>query len=915
MSDVLPTRTLWGWGLNFDGELGDGTEQDRSSPVSVVGGFTDWIQLTSGYAGASVVARRENGTLWTWGWNGSGMLGDGTYSDKSSPVEVLGGFTDWVDVDSDIFVVAIRKNGTVWGWGFNNHGVFGYSPVPVGGGTNSPININMGYNDWVSAKAGMYCITAIRSNGELWTMGMNWSGVLGDNSTSHRSSPVSVAGNIRDWKSFATGWYHTIALRENGTLWSWGYNRDGELGDGTSISRSSPVSVVGGTTGWVEVRASNQTSGALKDDGTGYFWGYNTWSLALDGTNTHKSSPVSIQYFSDWIDFSPSKKAIGGIRQNGTLWAWGINVFGEAGDGTVEFRSSPVSVLGGITDWVSLSTRNNNILALRGNPIPEIPDGSTIWTWGRGYNGQLGRKIDWDISHPYLAGNYVGTVSRSPTKIASDINDWANVFAGTYTNFATRNDGTLWAWGDNRNGEMGIGNTNNDYTVNYNPKEVLGGFNDWIHVSSMRGESTLALRANGTMWGWGRNPHGQLGNGTNEVKSSPTLVVGGFTDWKQCATGYFTSGGLRENGTLWMWGRASGGALGNGKHPMNGPNPWNVVTENSPVSVIGGITDWSYFSIGDSVTAVRSSGELWIWGFNIYGMDGTTESRSSPVSATVGGFTDWDMVVSSGASNYFGLRRNGTLWSWGQNPYGQLGDGTVITKSSPVSVLGGFTDWVGLREAPAKFGQVGCRRANGSIWVWGFQGFNGLLGDGTDSERSSPVSVIGGFSDWKVFSTDYVMSLAILSKSDLPVSEIWRSAYPLIANESVNRVQELPLGDSLNLQGSSILNVEAINGQVISTTSDSRKKDSVHTLEHAGDLVDALRGVTFKWKKNDSDSMGLIAQEVEEVIPEVVHTSESGKSLSYGNMIGLLVEALKEQDIDILEIENMIKDMEGDKDV
>jgi len=199
-------------------------------------------------------------------------------------------------------------------------------------------------------------------------------------------------------------------------------------------------------------------------------------------------------------------------------------------------------------------------------------------------------------------------------------------------------------------------------------------------------------------WAWGRNDRCQVGDGTSISRSSPVSVVGGFSDWCQVSSGNQHSLGVRRNGTAWGWGNGGDGRLGNNQ----------TGERNSPVLVEGGFTNWCQVSAGYSHSlGVRSNGTAWSWGGNIRGQlgDGTTISRRSPVLVE-GGFTDWCQVA-AGRCHSLGLRTNGTIWSWGNNEQGRLGDDTTINRSSPVSVVGGFTDWC--QVAPGLCHSLGIR--------------------------------------------------------------------------------------------------------------------------------------------------------------------------------------------------------------
>ncbi len=203
------------WGCNTCGPLGDGTTVDKSSPVSVVGGFTDWCQVDAGHNHSLGV--RTNGTAWAWGQGTNGRLGDNTNVSKSSPVLVSGGFSDWCQVSVGYMQsIGVRQNGTAWAWGT------------------------------------AFC------------------GVLGDNTIVSKSSPVSVVGGFTDWCQVSAGETHNLGLRTNGTLWAWGQGSTGRLGDNTITAKSSPVSIVGGLTGWCQISADLCSSMAIRQSRKGF---------------------------------------------------------------------------------------------------------------------------------------------------------------------------------------------------------------------------------------------------------------------------------------------------------------------------------------------------------------------------------------------------------------------------------------------------------------------------------------------------------------------------------------------------------------------------------------------------------------------------------------------------------------------
>jgi alpha-tubulin suppressor-like RCC1 family protein len=337
---------VWSWGFNNEGRLGDNSTIPRSSPVSVVGGFTDWCQVSGG-VGFSL-GLRTNGTAWEWGTTTLA-------SDRSSPVSVVGDFTDWCQVSAGRYhSLAIRTNGTAWGWGGGSCGRIGDNATLT---RFSPVSVVGGFTDWCQVSAGSHHSLGLRTNGTVWGWGANIRGQLGNNSTISRSSPVSVVGGFTDWCQVSAKKdinAHNLGVRTNGTVWSWGFNIVGQLGDNSIIDKSSPVSVVGGFTDWCQVSAGESLG--LRSNGTVWSWGDNSQGRLGDNSTIRRSSPVSVVGgFTDWCQVSAGSNHSLGVRTNGTVWSWGSNSQGQLGNDSTIDRSSPVSVVGDFTDWCQVS--------------------------------------------------------------------------------------------------------------------------------------------------------------------------------------------------------------------------------------------------------------------------------------------------------------------------------------------------------------------------------------------------------------------------------------------------------------------------------------------------------------------------------------------------------------------------------
>jgi alpha-tubulin suppressor-like RCC1 family protein/subtilase family serine protease len=279
--------TVWSTGLNQYGQLGDGTNVQRKSPVQV-GSDSNWMSVASGYYHTS--ALKDDGTLWSWGYNGYGQLGDGTNVAKNAPVQI-GTDNNWAGVVAGMYyTVAVKSDGTLWAWGYNGYG-------QLGDGTNvaknTPVQIGTESN-WVGVAAGMNHTVAVKSDGTLWAWGYNAYGQLGDGTTTGRTSPVQV-GSDSDWQTISAGYYHTIGTKTDGSLWTWGYNAYGQLGDGTNGTKNTPVQI-GSDSDWTSVSKGAYHSLGMKADGSVWSWGWNGYGQLGDGTTVSRNVPGMVVY-------------------------------------------------------------------------------------------------------------------------------------------------------------------------------------------------------------------------------------------------------------------------------------------------------------------------------------------------------------------------------------------------------------------------------------------------------------------------------------------------------------------------------------------------------------------------------------------------------------------------------------------
>jgi alpha-tubulin suppressor-like RCC1 family protein len=348
----------WGGTINNFGKLGTNNQISYSSPVQV-GTDSDWEQVAAKTQDS--VGIKTNGTLWAWGRNVNGGAGQDNTVQYSSPVQV-GALTTWSNFasGSNSFIAIVKTDGTLWASGRNTSGELGQNDII---NYSSPVQIGSDTN-WATVAGNSGACFAIKTDGTLWAWGKNTDGMLGQNNVISRSSPVQI-GSDTDWAEVNAGNESVGAVKTTGTLWMWGVNDRGQLGQNDLINYSSPVQV-GALTTWDKVSPRNHTF-AIKTDGTLWAWGENEvpgfgYRGALgDGTIISRSSPVQIGADTNWKQAVPGTQCSAAVKTDGTLWWWGWN------DGTPSFNywqsplnekdidySSPVQV-GSETNWDTVS--------------------------------------------------------------------------------------------------------------------------------------------------------------------------------------------------------------------------------------------------------------------------------------------------------------------------------------------------------------------------------------------------------------------------------------------------------------------------------------------------------------------------------------------------------------------------------
>ena len=294
--------------------------------------------------------------------------------------------------------------------------------------------------------------------------------------------------------------------------------------------------------------------------------------------------------------------------------------------------------------------------------------------------------------------------------------------------------GNLWTWGRNSYGQLGTNTT----TQRNTPVTTLAGGANWKQVTGCHLQAMAAIKTDGTLWTWGSNANGTIGDNTTTNRLTPVTTFAGGTNWKQSTNGDWNTAAIKTDGTLWIWGIPNGAGINQA-----------FTNRLTPVTTFAGGTNWKQVVCGYRYTAaIKTDGTLWTWGFNSYGQvgDNTTTQRLTPVTTFAGG-TNWKQIgLSARAWSVSAIKTDGTLWTWGYNATGQLGDNTATTRSTPVTTFAGGTNWkqvffIGATSAAAV-------KTDGTLWTWG-QNSTGQLGNNTTTTRSTPVTTFAGGTNWK----------------------------------------------------------------------------------------------------------------------------------------------------------------------
>jgi len=335
--------TVWAWGRNNKSQLGDGTTTDSSTPVQSAAGVLSGVTAVAA-GNEHSLALKGDGTVWAWGSNSNGQLGDNSTTNRPAPVQVSG-LTNVQAIAAGVnFSLALKNDGTVWAWGLNSSGQLGN-----GTSTDQWIPVQTAFSGGVTAiAAGFDHAVAMTNLHQVWTWGNNSSGQLGNGQTANSSLPILVGSGVTGALAVSAGNQFTVVLVSSylsSYLWSWGNNSNGQLGDGTNALRYYPVTVTGLTNMTMTAIVSGDAhSLALKNDGTLWAWGSNNHGQLGDGTKTDRWTPVQVTGLTGEQAVTAGYQDSFASATVGTVKAWGNNMYGQLGGGAIPEQLTPVAI-------------------------------------------------------------------------------------------------------------------------------------------------------------------------------------------------------------------------------------------------------------------------------------------------------------------------------------------------------------------------------------------------------------------------------------------------------------------------------------------------------------------------------------------------------------------------------------------
>jgi alpha-tubulin suppressor-like RCC1 family protein len=868
----------------------------KSAVYTLTGPFTTWA-VSAG--GSFTVALKDDGTVWTWGYNGYGNLGYSS-SETSMPA-VVNSITGVTSIRAGMYhVLALRADGTVWSWGINNAGQLGDGTTTT---RTAPMQIS-GLTSVTAIMAGSYFSAALKSDGTLWTWGANNNGQLGDGTTTQRTSPVQVAGTT--WTNkLAGGDSHMLAVKSDGTLWTWGWNGNGQLGDGTYNNHSSPaqlaglsgVTVVfageyhslastssglmawgrndagqlgtgavgGGLTPTAVLGLSSATAGdgsfqslAIAQDGTLWVWGNNGNGQLGDGTTNWNATPQQNSTVSNVAGVAAGSSHTAIVTADGSVWAWGGNTTGSLGDGTLDNRLLPVQISEPGFSWKTSTTRfspyTGSYTAVQSVVVSAVTAGAEIHYTLNGADPTLGDPVvtsgswltidqsvtlktrawksgmpasnigaaTYTMNLPALAispaaGTYLvtqsvtlssyvaGTTIRYTTD-GSDPSPSSTIYSGAITVDASttvKAKGFKAGWTDSpilttaytlkvvlptfspTGGSFGapqtvsMSTTTPSTVIRYSTDGSEPTMSSPVYSTPITVSATTTVKAFASRTGWANSDSGAASFWlTDGVVATPTFspAAGTYTLGIYVSMTTATSGAIvrytldgsdpTPASPMYQWPiPVAASTTIKARAFKSAVAPSSVASATYALDAAGAVDTPLMSLVGGTFTTSKTvTVSVQTSGATIrYTTNGADPTESDAVVPGGGIVVDKAMVVKTkafksgmtpsavrrgdfvitgaiagGYGSAYAVKADGTAWAWGSNSTGQLGDGTGSNRPSPVSISG----LSGVVAIAGGYYHGLAVKADGTVWAWGVN-WNGQLGNGTTTTSLTPVQVSG----------------------------------------------------------------------------------------------------------------------------------------------------------------------------
>ena len=680
---------VFSWGDDSSGQLGSGRLLFQATPLSSVS--LDSKNVTGLAAGSyHSLARMRDGSALAWGNNTYGELGDGTLTSRGLALKVVGLADVTALAAGEQHSLAADSRGNVWAWGSNENGRLGQGNTDQ---ANSKLPLQVvQLQNIVTLQAGKAHSLALTQDGKVFSWGTNFSGQLGVSGSS-RSTPTPIEFLLPETRitAIAAAGDHSFALDSSGRLWSWGENEYFQLGH-RAYARSNEPRYLSSleTQGKVQSFTVGPVGGAaVLADGSLWVWGFYG---RYDEPTRVAGLPGPVAQ----VQLGESHLII--TMVDGRVLTTGDNRFGQLGDGSTTSTNdlifvTPKNMLGPISQLVA---GYFHTLALDAS--------GRVLAWGDNTRGQLGIGV---------------AVNRSVPGAVEGLTNVTQISTGHRHVLALKADGTVKAWGDND--ELAVGNGKDDRLFT-SPQDV-GGLPAVKRVAA-GGSSSAALDTTGKLWVWGSNLRGQLAIAEDVYRTNRPAPAVGLPPLAEVSVGAEHMLGLDLQGRVWVWGSNGRGQLGDGYDQATAPRVLNSLSSIVAIS-----------AAGDHSMALDTQGRVWAWGDNGYKQVATSNEDQVKVPIQVQGLP----AIKSLAASYFSslaLGVDGSLWAWGEGNEGQLGNGQQEIRATPVRAGDDTYTAVGAGVLHSL-----ALRADGLAWGFGLN-FSGQLGDGSYANQNTPTGVV-----------------------------------------------------------------------------------------------------------------------------------------------------------------------------